>query len=529
MAALAALLASQPLLTLFLVIGLGYAVGEISLGGFALGVGAVLFVGLAVGALAPGVAPPPLLGQLGLVMFLYGIGIQYGRQFVAGLTGAAGRRANLLALLALAAGVAVTLAAIGAGLPTAYVTGLFAGAMTSTAALQAAIDAAASRDPAVGYSVAYPFGVIAPILCMYLFQAVVRPKVEAPGIQGLPYAEIAIRNPEIAGRTLAELATRLPAGVMIAAVRQQHRNLVPRPDLILHEDDVVLVEAETPALVEGARRMLGELAPMRMIRDRADLDYLRVFVSRRGVVGARLQALTVPGGTGHAVVHLRRGDAELLPRPDLVLEFGDRVGLLCPREHHRAVRAYFGDSIRGTAELSYISVGIGMVLGVGVGLLPVPIPGIGTLALGVAGGPLVVALLLGYLGRTGVLVWTMPASANLTLRNFGLTLFLAQVGMSSGPQFVATVQATGFLLLAWGAGMVLAVVATTLLVGHVFKIAYDELLGIASGVTGNPAILAYAARAVPTDRPDIGYALIFPSATLVKIVVVDVLTPLFLR
>ena len=193
------------------------------------------------------------------------------------------------------------------------------------------------------------------------------------------------------------------------------------------------------------------------------------------------------------------------------------------------MRAYFGDSIRGTAEFSYVSVGIGMALGVIVGLVPLPVPGIGTLSLGTAGGPLVVALLLGYLGRTSGLVWTMPASANLTLRNFGLTLFLAQVGMNSGPRFVTTVQETGFLLLGWSAAILLAVVLTTLLVGHVLKIAYDELLGIASGVTGNPAILAYASRAVPTDRPDIGYALIFPGATLVKIVVVNVLTALFLR
>ena len=295
METLAAFLASQPLLALFLVIGLGYALGEVSLGGLALGVGAVLFVGLAVGALVPGVTPPPLLGLLGLVMFLYGIGIQYGRQFVAGLTGAAGRRANLLALLGLAAGVVMALASIGAGLPTTYVTGLFAGAMTSTAALQAAIEVSGSQDPAVGYSVAYPIGVIGPILCMYLFQALLRPKVEAPGLQGLSYAEIAVRNPEVAGRTLAELAARLPAGVMVTAVRQQHRNLVPRDELVLHEDDVLLVEAETSALVETARRMLGELAPMRMAKDRADLDYLRVFASRKSVVGLQLAALVGAG------------------------------------------------------------------------------------------------------------------------------------------------------------------------------------------------------------------------------------------
>lgn len=530
MATLTAFLAAQPLLTLFLVIGLGYALGEISLRGLSLGVGAVLFVGLALGALVPEARPPPLLGQLGLVMFLYGIGIQYGRQFVIGLAGPAGRRAILLALLALMAGVGVTLAAIGAGLPIGYMTGLFAGAMTSTATLQAAIDAAGSQDPAIGYSVAYPFGVIGPILCMYLFQVLARPKIEAADFQGLHNAEIAIRNPEIVGRRLVELRTRLPVGVMIAAVRQRHHNLLPHDELVLHDDDVVFIQAETPALAEAARDMLGEPAPMRMAKDRADLDYLRVFVSRRDVVGCSLAKLAIPGGSNHAVVHLRRGDTELLPHPELTLEHGDRIGLLCPREHHRAIRAYFGDSIRGTTEFSYVSVGIGMVLGVIVGLIPIPLLGIGTLALGTAGGPLVVALLLGHLGRTGGLAWTMPVSANLTLRNFGLTLFLAQVGMSTGPRFVATIADTGVLFLAWGAVMLLAVVVTTLLVGHyILKIAYDDLLGIASGVTGNPAILAYAGRLVPTNQPDLNYALIFPSATLMKIVIVAVLTPLFVK
>ena len=134
------------------------------------------------------------------------------------------------------------------GVPVTYVTGLFAGAMTSTAALQAAIEMSGSQDPAVGYSVAYPIGVIGPILCMYLFQALLRPRSRRPASRACAIAEIAIRNPEVAGRTFAELATRLPAGVMVTAVRQQHRNLVPRHDLVLHEDDVLLVEAETPAL-----------------------------------------------------------------------------------------------------------------------------------------------------------------------------------------------------------------------------------------------------------------------------------------
>src|SRR5882672_1576766 len=163
------LLEQSPLLTLFLVMGLGYAFGGINLRGLSLGVGAVLFVGLAIGAFAPKSPPPGLIGTIGLVMFLYGIGIQYGQQFVEGLTGAAGRRYNLLMVICLAFGAIVTVAAIYAlGIKPAYAAGLFAGSMTSTPTLQAAIETTGNKDPTVGYSVAYPFGVIGPILLIQL-------------------------------------------------------------------------------------------------------------------------------------------------------------------------------------------------------------------------------------------------------------------------------------------------------------------------------------------------------------------------
>ena len=161
------------------------------------------------------------------------------------------------------------------------------------------------------------------------------------------------------------------------------------------------------------------------------------------------------------------------------------------------------------------------------GLVPIPVPGLGTLRLGLAGGPLVVALILGRLGRIGNLVWTMPLSANLTLRNFGLTIFLAQVGLTSGPGFVSTVQQTGLTLLLLGAAILLVVTLTVLAIGHlILRIPFDELLGITAGATGNPAILAYAGRTAGTDKPDIGYAIIFPGMTIVKILIVQALVAL---
>src|SRR5512139_1749269 len=475
---LRAFLEQQPLFALFLVVGLGYALGGINIRGFALGAGAVLFVGLAAGMLSPKATPPALVGSLGLVLFVYGIGIQYGKQFFSGFTCSFGLRANLLVLLSHLAGIGVCwLGSAAFSVAPAAVAGLFCGALTSTPALQAAISAAGNNDPALGYSVAYPFGFIAPLLCMYFANVLLKGKVLTPAGAALELREVAVRNPRIAGRTLAEVSAELPAGVRIVVVREGDRNRVPAPDIVLGLNDVVALAGESEAALERARALIGEAAAGRISRDRGDLDYFRLFVSRPAVVGVALADLRIPGIPEFTILHVRRGDADLLPRSELVLEFGDRVGIMIPREQLEAARGHFGDSIKGTTEFSYVALGVGMALGVLLGMLPVPVPGVGTIALGVAGGPLIMALVLGRLGRTGRWVWTMPVSANLTLRNFGLTLFLAQVGMTSGPKFLATVQEFSALFLAVGAVLVLVPAAVSLLVGHfALRLRFDDLL-----------------------------------------------------
>src|SRR5512137_2429592 len=460
-------LEQQSLLSMFLVIALGYAIGAVNIRGFNLGIGAVLFVGLGVGMLAPKAAPPALLGSLGLVMFVYGIGIQYGKEFFLGLSSPFGLKLNGLALVShlVAFGVCYVAYAALAVAPAAAA-GLFSGALTSTPALQAAIGAAGNNDPALGYSVAYPFGLIGPILCIYFANVLLKPKLVAATGTGLELKEIAVRNPKVVGRPLAEVSAELPAGVRIFVVRQGNQNRVPAPDFVLAHNDVVALAGESEEALERARQFLGEAATGQISGDRGDLDYFRLFVSRPSVVGVSLADLQIPGVPEFSVMHVRRGDVDLLPRPELVLEFGDRVGMMIRREHRDTARRHFGDSIKGTTEFSYVSLGVGMALGVLLGVLPIPIPGLGALSLGVAGGPLVVGIILGRLGRTGSWVWTMPLSSNIILRNFGLTVFLAQVGMTSGPKFLATVQQTGSVFLVWGAAIVLAAVLFNLLVGR---------------------------------------------------------------
>ncbi len=518
-------LEQQPLLSLFLVIGLGYALGGVNVRGFALGAGAVLFVGLAAGMLAPKSAPPALVGSLGLVLFVYGIGIQYGKQFFAGVTSPFGLKANGLVLLSHIAGIGVCWIAWAAfSVAPSAVAGLFCGALTSTPALQAAISAAGSNDPALGYSVAYPFGFIAPIICMYFANVWIKRKVMTPATAGLDHCEVLVRNPRVIGRPLAEVSAQLPTGVRVFAVRTGNQNRVPAPDIVLADNDVVALTGESEAAIEGARILIGEVAAGQITADRGDLDYFRLFVSRPAVVGVSLADLRIPGVPEFSVMHVRRGDVDLLPRPELKLEFGDRVGIMLSREYRDTARKHFGDSIKGTTEFSYVSLGIGMALGVLLGVLPLPIPGLGSLCLGVAGGPLIVGLILGRLGHTGGWVWTMPPSANIILRNFGLTVFLAQVGMTSGPKFLETVAQTGPIFLALGAAMVLVAVLFNLLVGHFFfKLNFDELLGATCGVAANPAQMVFASKLTASDRTDVVYAMTFPTGTIMKILLLQVM------
>src|ERR1700688_2312689 len=207
------IIGSQPILTAFLAIGLGYLVGQISIFGFSLGVGAVLFVGLAIGAFAPKAQITGPIGLTGLIMFVYGIGILYGRQFFEGMVGA-GQKYNLLALVACIAGLLVALG-LGHlfGIKIGHTLGLYAGSMTSTATLQAALDSIGNRDPSIGYSIAYPFGVIGPILCMYFLTRMVGPKFP-PKSQRFHMGEIALGE-NWTGGSLGDLNKELPPGVQV--------------------------------------------------------------------------------------------------------------------------------------------------------------------------------------------------------------------------------------------------------------------------------------------------------------------------
>jgi putative transport protein len=265
--------------------------------------------------------------------------------------------------------------------------------------------------------------------------------------------------------------------------------------------------------------------------DRSELDFRRVFVSRKEVVGVAVVEVQreIWRTLGAQITRIRRGDVDVLPTDGVVLEPGDRVRVIAPHAKLDAVSAYFGDSYRAISEVDVVTVGVGVALGLLLGRVELsPFAGL-RLSLGVAGGPLVMGLVLGRLVRTGPLTWSMPYSASLTLRQFGLLLFFAGVGTRSGAAFARTAPtATGALLFGVGALATLLCALTIMLLGRrVLGLSTARLWGVVAGAHTQPAALAFAVERSGSEEPNVGYAQTFPLATIAKILLAQVILALF--
>jgi len=281
----------------------------------------------------------------------------------------------------------------------------------------------------------------------------------------------------------------------------------------------------TQAEIDRVVARLGAVADERIDLDRRAFDLRRIFVSNPEVAGRPLRELDVPHRLGAVVTRVRRGDVDLLPSDDMRLEIGDRGRVLAPVRDLPAVAAYFGDSYRAASEVDILTFALGLALGLGLGMVPIPLPGGVTVSLGFAGGPLVVALVAGTLDRTGGLVWNLPFSASVAIRQIGLILFLAGIGTRAGSGFLATFAGWhGLVLLAAGAAITFATALAALAVAHrVLGIPMSLAMGMVAGIHTQPAVLGYALERTRNEIPSLGYAATYPAATLAKLVLVQLL------
>lgn len=536
------LLADQPLLLLFTVLALGYPLGRLRVAGAELGLSAVLFAGLLVNALAPSARLPELVSQLGLVLFVYTLGLGSARQFFHSFA-RKGLRDNLLVVAMLGFATVLSMALHGlVGFSPRVTAGLFSGALTNAPALAAlevistsgqAASHAREVDPVVAFSVTYPIGVIGMILVIAWLQRWWKIDYEAeerryladdPGRIRLTARTVRVTQAAATGKRLAALKAEHGWNVVFGRWQRGEALDVATDDTRLAPGDIVTVVGPAPVLadVTGA---LGEVCEVHLPLDRSRLDFRRICVSDPRIAGHRLRDLKLPEQLGATVTRLQRGEIEMLPEADTVLELGDRVRVVARREQMATVTKFFGDSYRAMGEIDILSFGLGLSLGLLIGLVPIPLPGGVVLRLGIAGGPLIAALALGLVERTGPISWVLPYNANNTLRQFGLVLFLAGVGTRSGSAFVETMrQGDGLPLLLGGAVVTFSVAFLTLWFGHrVLKIPMGVLTGILAGLQTQPAVLGFSLEQSRNSMPNAGYASVYPVATMTKIVLVQVL------
>jgi putative transport protein len=550
MQAIITFLENEPLLLLFIVSGLGYLLGQIKIKNISLGVAAVLFVGLAFGALSPNMQIPAIIVELGLIIFVYTIGLSSGPAFFASIRGD-GLRDNVFVLLMLLFAAALTVAAYAVfGLKGTVTAGMFAGSLTNTPALASLLDtisktappdqlALLSTEPVIGYSVAYPMGVIGMLIAVYTMQRVFRIDylAEARNLRQFNVVEqelytrtVRVTNPAMTGIPVAELFAGEQWDVVLTRLRRDDELSLTSGESRLALGDLLALVG-TPEEVDRAVAGMGEATDEHLELDRRAYDFRRMFVSNPDIAGRTLADLSLPQSYGAIVTRVRRGDIDLLARGSTVLELGDRVRVVARRDDMPRLATLFGDSYRALSEINLISLNLGLALGVLVGLIPIPLPGGVTITLGFAGGPLIVGLILGTLRRTGPIVWSIPYSANLTLRQIGLILLLAGIGVRSGYTFFTNFAASGGIQVFIAGALITTTVAfLTLFIGHrVLKIPFGMLTGMLSGLGTQPATLGFALQQAGNELPNLGYALAFPVATISKIIIAQLLLTFLTR
>jgi len=538
-------LVSNPLLLLFLVTAIGYPIGLIRIGGSSLGVAAVLFVGLFFGALDPALKLPEILYQFGLVLFVYTIGLSSGPGFFRAIQQRGLRDSVLVAAIALLVFGIVIAMVKWLGLSPTYGAGLYAGGLTNTPALAGAVEylklvipaatrEAVSSEPVVGYSIAYPIGVLGMIFAIQLAQRIFKPdyRREARNLrefgaigEALYTNTVRIECPEAVGHTVLQFAeTHQLNNVVFVRLKHADSMALVTGQTVLNQGDLISLLGDKED-VDRVAKMIGTPVEEALAADGRVLTYRRMFVSSNAVAGRRIGDLHLPDRYGALVTRVRRGDMDLLANGSTILEPGDMVRVVSLRERQQELSEFFGDSYRALSEIDVLTFGIGLVLGLLLGNIPVPLPGGTEFRLGIAGGPLIVSLILGYRGRTGPFIWALPYSANLTIRQVGLLIFLASIGTRAGYAFVSTLAGPGGLgLLAMGAAVTLSAAALLLIVGHfVLRIPMSLLIGMLAGLQTNPAVLGYATSQTRNDLPNIGYATVYPVAMIAKIILAQLI------
>ncbi|MDF3058811.1 MAG: permease [Rariglobus sp.] len=518
---------------------LGAALGKIKVYGISLGVAGVLFAGLLLGHFKLSFDHHVLefVREFGLILFVYTLGLQIGPGFFASLR-SRGLTLNLFAAAIVFLGVLVASGWIILGrTDVAAGVGLLSGATTNTpslaAAQQALVQVGAADDAAVvqglGYAIAYPFGIIGIIITMILVRTVFRIDVQKevaaaeaanrPSIPPPTTRNFEVRNPNLSGRTLGTVPGLEGSGVVVSRFSRGGAVAVAHPDTRLQLGDILHAVGPEAGL-ESLRVVIGSEAGVDLKTLPGTVTNRRLIVTKPAMFGKPLVELTTFAQHHVVVTRVTRQGLEFTPAPGFRLQFGDILMVVGEAPQIDAVAVVVGNSPKALETPQPLTFFLGIVLGVVVGSIPLFLPGLpAAVKLGLAGGPLVVAILLSRLTTTGPLIWHIPHNANHMLREVGITLFLAAVGIKSGEKFVEVLLGSeGLRWLVYGA---LITIVPLLIIGFVArawkKLNYAELCGLLAGSMTDPPALAFAQQTTASDAPAVAYATVYPLVMLLRV------------
>ncbi|SES90151.1 putative transporter [Prevotella sp. kh1p2] len=534
----------QTIVVLSAICAVGLALAKLKVMGVSLGVAFVFFVGIVAGHFGLSVDHAVLdyAETFGLVLFVYMLGLHVGPNFFNSLRHE-GMPLNMWSLAVILLGTAMALAMsplTGVSLPD--MVGLLCGATTNTPALGAAQQALShlgqpSGSLALGTAVTYPLGVVGVILAMVVLRKLfVRPddlKVCSGNDDNKTYiGEYRVENPALDGKTIAQVAQHTMDKFIISRIWRGKEVIVPFANTVLHKDDDLLVV--TMRNEEAAMELLfGEKVNRNWNREKIDWNHIdstvesrEIIISRTVLNGKRLGELQLRNAYGVNVSRVFRGDIKLLATDDLRLQYGDRV--VCVGEHDALhnVSRFFGNAERRLNEPNVGSIFLGVILGLALGTIPLSLPGMSApVRLGIAGGPIVMGIMVGALGPRMHIISYTTNSASLMLRKFGLSLYLACLGLDAGKDFFATVVRPEGLM--WiGLGFLLTVVPV-LTVGFAIlqtrKFDFGTICGILCGSMANPMALGYANDTIEGDTPSISYASVYPLGMFLRVIIAQVI------
>ncbi|ATH69878.1 putative transporter [Shigella flexneri] len=539
---------------LALVAVVGLFIGNVKFRGIGLGIGGVLFGGIIVGHFVSQAGMTlssdmlHVIQEFGLILFVYTIGIQVGPGFFASLR-VSGLRLNLFAVLIVIIGGLVTAILHKLfDIPLPVVLGIFSGAVTNTPALgagqQILRDLGTPMEMVdqmgMSYAMAYPFGICGILFTMWMLRVIFRVNVETEAQQHessrtnggalIKTINIRVENPNLHDLAIKDVPILNGDKIICSRLKREETLKVPSPDTIIQLGDLLHLVGQ-PADLHNAQLVIGQEVDTSLSTKGTDLRVERVVVTNENVLGKRIRDLHFKERYDVVISRLNRAGVELVASGDISLQFGDILNLVGRPSAIDAVANVLGNAQQKLQQVQMLPVFIGIGLGVLLGSIPVFVPGFpAALKLGLAGGPLIMALILGRIGSIGKLYWFMPPSANLVLRELGIVLFLSVVGLKSGGDFVNTlVNGEGLSWIGYGA-LITAVPLITvgILARMLAKMNYLTMCGMLAGSMTDPPALAFANNLHPTSgAAALSYATVYPLVMFLRIITPQLLAVLF--